>query len=90
VANIRSAEKRNRQNAKRQLRNKQIKSRVRTETRKLLEIIESRDKESAQQQFKNVSGLLDSASLKGVLHRNSADRKKSHLQKRINRIEEAQ
>jgi small subunit ribosomal protein S20 len=89
LANIQSAEKRNRQNEKRRKRNKAVKSKIHTETKKLLSIIDENNQDEAVKHFKLVSGLLDSAAGKGVFHRNNAARKKSHLQKRINRMNQA-
>jgi small subunit ribosomal protein S20 len=89
VANIKSAEKRNRQNEKRRKRNKAVKSKIHTETRKLLSIIDENKQDEAVTQFKLVSGLLDSAAGKGVFHKNNAARKKSHLHKRLNQMNHA-
>jgi small subunit ribosomal protein S20 len=66
---------------KRRHRNKSVKSELRTNTRKLIELIQSRSTEDAKKQYVSVSGLLDQAVSKGVLHKNTAARKKNRLHK---------
>jgi small subunit ribosomal protein S20 len=58
-----------------------VKSELRTHTRKFLELIESKSKEEAEKQFTSVAGLLDRAVSKGVIHKNTAARKKHRLHK---------
>ena len=79
-----SAAKRHRQSEKRRLRNKSVKTKVRTSTRKLIESVKANAIEDAQTQFKEVTHILDRAVSKGVLHRNTAARKKSRLHRLIN------
>jgi small subunit ribosomal protein S20 len=79
LANSSTAAKRHRQNIKRRVRNKSVKSELRTQTRRLLELVNSRAREDAKKQFVEVSGLLDRAVAKGVLHKNTAARKKERL-----------
>ncbi len=79
-----SAAKRYRQSEKRRLRNKSVKTQVRTSTRRLTEFMKTNAVEDAQNQFKEVTHLLDRAVSKGVLHRNTAARKKHRLHKLIN------
>jgi small subunit ribosomal protein S20 len=79
-----SAAKRHRQSEKHRLRNKMVRSRVRSNTRKLVELIESKAQDKAQIQFKEVSILLDRAVSKGIYHRNTAARKKHRLYKLLN------
>jgi small subunit ribosomal protein S20 len=81
-----SAAKRNRQSEKNRTRNRIVKSRVRTSTRKFIDSVSSNAKEEAQAQFKEISSLLDRAVSKGVLHRNTAARKKQRLNKRMSSL----
>ena len=81
-----SAAKRNRQNEKNRSRNRIVKARVRTSTRKFIDSVSSNAKEEAQAQFKEISSLLDRAVSKGVLHRNTAARKKQRLNKRMSSL----
>ena len=79
MANTSTAAKRHRQNLKRRTRNRMVRSELRTKTRKLLELVESRSMEEAKKQYVAVSGLLDRMVSKGVLHENTAARKKHRL-----------
>lgn len=78
-----SAAKRHRQSQGRRLRNKMVKTRVRTNTRKLTELIAGNSKEEAAKQYKEVSSLLDRAVSKGIIHKNTAARKKHRLHKML-------
>ncbi len=78
-----STAKRHRQNLKRRLRNKMVKSQIRSSTRKLQELVASGSGEDAREQFKSVAGLLDQAVNKGVIHSNTAARKKHRLHKTL-------
>lgn len=83
------AAKRNRQNELRKQRNKMIRSRVRSSTRKLTELAEGKNKLEADKQHKVVSSLLDNAVGKGIIHRNTAARKKSRLSRALRRAEQS-
>ena len=76
-----SAEKRERQNIVRRMRNRQAKSAVRTAIKKFDAAVVAGNKELAEETMKVSFKLLDSAASKGVLHRNTASRKKSRLYK---------
>ena len=79
MANIKSAKKRiliaeaNRQ------RNVAIKSEIKTALKKALSLAESDDKEALNASISKVYQLCDTAVSKGVLHKNTAARKKSRL-----------
>ena len=77
----RSAEKRERQNAKRRLHNRQTKSTVRTAIKKFNAAVAAGDKAKAEETMALSFKLLDSAAGKGALHRNTASRKKSRMYK---------
>ena len=77
----RSAEKRERQNVKRRMNNRMIKSSVRTQIKKFDAAVVAGDKEAAKDAMALSFKLLDSAASKGVLHRNTASRKKSRIYK---------
>ena len=79
MANSSAAAKRHRQNVKRRTHNRSIKSELRTNTRKLLEQVQSQSTEDTKQQYLLVASLLDRAVSKGVLHKNTAARKKHRL-----------
>ena len=77
----RSAEKRERQNVKRRMHNRMIKSSVRTQIKKFDAAVVAGDKEAAKDAMALSFQLLDSAASQGVLPRNTASRKKSRIYK---------
>ncbi len=80
MANTQSAKKRMRQNPKRQMRNKRIRTRARTFVKNAREAIES-DAQSADAAAASALRELDKAVSRGVIHRNNAARRKSRLLK---------
>lgn len=82
-----SAAKRRRQSEKRRIRNKAVRSRVRTNIRQFLASVEAEKKDEAAAQLKTVSQLIDAARQKGVMHRNTAARTKSRLASRLNSMQ---
>jgi len=83
VANIKSQIKRNRQNEKARLRNKSVKSSLKTVIRKLNEASVSGNTEAATTLLREASRQLDKAASKGVIHKNQAANRKSAIAKRI-------
>ena len=86
MANIKSQEKRNRTNERRRLRNKSVKSSLRTAVRKFREAAESGDKETAAELLVATGRKLDKAASKGVIHKNQAANKKSALAVAFNKL----
>jgi small subunit ribosomal protein S20 len=82
VANIKSQIKRNAQNEKRRLRNKAVRSEMKTRTKKAVEAAES-GTDDAGAALRLAVKRIDKAAAKGVIHKNAAARKKSRLAKRI-------
>ena len=78
-----SAKKRVRQDAKRRARNRTVKSAVRTQMRKLETALDGGNVEAAQDEFVAAVRAIDKAVTKGVLHRNTAARRKSRLAARL-------
>jgi small subunit ribosomal protein S20 len=89
LSNSSTAAKRHRQNIKRRLRNRMVKSELRTNTRKLLELAQGQSSEEAKKQYVSVASLLDRAASKGVIHKNTAARKKNRLYKVLAGAEKA-
>ncbi|HJS71617.1 MAG TPA: 30S ribosomal protein S20 [Acidimicrobiia bacterium] len=77
MANIKSQKKRNRQNETRRLRNKSIKSELKTSIRKVQ--VAAAAGEPTDELIKSAQKKIDTAAAKGVLHPNTAARKKSRL-----------
>ena len=86
MANIKSQIKRNRQNEKRRLRNKAVKSSLKTAIRKFNEASTSGDTELAAALMRDASRKLDKAVSKGVIHKNQAANRKSAIAKRHNAL----
>jgi small subunit ribosomal protein S20 len=78
-----SAKKRQRQSEARRLRNRKVRSEVRTGVRKFLEAVETKNRETAGTAYISCQKLIDSAARKGVYHTNTAARKKSRLSARL-------
>ena len=81
----RSAEKRERQNSVRRMRNRAAKSTMRTAIKKFEAAVVSNDKDTAASALALSLQLLDSTASKGIIHQNTASRKKSRLQARFNK-----
>lgn len=83
MAHSLSAQKRVRQNEKRRLYNKKIKSRIRSTIKDMQKLITSSPSNLSQDTLRTRLSLsykiIDQASAKGVIHRNKADRLKSRL-----------
>jgi small subunit ribosomal protein S20 len=86
MANIKSQMKRIRTNEKARLRNKSVKSSVKTAIRKFREAADAGDKDKATQLLADASRALDKAASKGVIHLNQAANKKSAMALRANNI----
>lgn len=86
MANIKSQIKRNLTNEKARLRNKAVRSEVRTAVRAVRERIAAGDAAEAQAALKVASRKLDKAVSKGVLHKNNAANHKSKLAKQVNAV----
>ncbi|BAU83163.1 30S ribosomal protein S20 [Streptomyces laurentii] len=83
VANIKSQIKRNKTNEKARLRNKAVKSSLKTAIRKAREAVAAGDLEKATVAARAASRQLDKAVSKGVIHKNSAANKKSALASKV-------
>jgi len=86
VANIKSQIKRNRQNEKARLRNKAVKSELKTAVRRFREAAQGGDAAAAGSALRSASRLLDKAASKGVIHKNQAANRKSAMAKRFTSV----
>ncbi len=89
MANTRSAKKRIRQNEKRRLRNKAVRTRTRRQIKQARTALEAGDPEAARGAVLKAVSELDRAASKGVIHRNNASRRKRRLMKRLAAISQA-
>jgi small subunit ribosomal protein S20 len=83
MPNTKSAAKRLKQSEIRRVRNKAVKSRTKTEIKRVLAAVEAGDVKAAEENFKVAAKKLDQAGSKGVIHKNAAARQKSRLQRLI-------
>ncbi|WP_281690290.1 30S ribosomal protein S20 [Pseudonocardia thermophila] len=81
MANIKSQIKRVKTNEKRRLRNKSVKSSVKTAIRKFREAAAAGDTEKAIELQRAAARALDKAASKGVIHKNQAANRKSAIAK---------
>ena len=82
MANIKSQIKRIKTNEKARLRNKAVKSSLKTSVRRFREAAEAGDRETALSALNSASRALDKAASKGVIHANQAANRKSAMAKR--------
>ena len=84
MPNTRSAAKRIRQAEKQALRNRRIKSMVKTSIRRYEEALRGDDRDSARVRLVAAVRQIDKAVAKGVVNKNNAARKKSRLARMFN------
>jgi small subunit ribosomal protein S20 len=82
MANIKSQIKRNRQNEKRRLRNKAVRSEIKTRTKNAVTAAES-GADTTAADLRTAIKRIDKAAAKGVIHKNQAANRKSKLMRRI-------
>ena len=90
-----SAEKRRRQSEERRLRNKSVKSSVRTSAKKFVALAKKPGRSpeeigETEIALKDMIKKIDTAAQKGIIKKNTAARKKSRMQRLFNSIKAAQ
>jgi small subunit ribosomal protein S20 len=88
MANIRSQIKRNRQNERRRLRNKSVRSELRTRTKNAVTAAEQGSEDSVEA-LRLAVKRIDKAAAKGVIHKNTAANHKSRLMRRVAALQAA-
>lgn len=83
---MKSAKKRLRQNIKHNLINRSYRTALRTQIKKFLSIAKAGNVQAAQEELRLAIKKLDKGATKGILHKNTASRKKSRLTKKLNQI----
>jgi small subunit ribosomal protein S20 len=83
MPNSKAAIKRTRQAEKRNEHNRKRRSKMRTLTKK---VYSSTDKATAETALNEAMSFIDRMSVKGVLHKNTAARKKAQLTKHVNSL----
>ncbi|NMB94894.1 MAG: 30S ribosomal protein S20 [Flexilinea flocculi] len=82
MANIKSQKKRNKQNEANRLRNRVVRGSTRTAVAKARTAVVEKQENSEEMVLKAIIAL-DKAAQKGIIHKNNAARKKSHLMKKL-------
>ena len=85
MANIKSQIKRNRQNEKRRLRNRTVRSEINTRTKAAQATAAHDDGEEAAETLRAAAKRIDKAAAKGVIHKNTAARRKGRLARQMHR-----
>jgi len=83
MPNTKSAGRRMRNSARKNLRNRSVKSRIHTLEKSYLELLSTGKKDEAGKELRTLSSAFDKAAKSGVVHRATADRKKSRLALRL-------
>jgi len=82
LANHKSAKKRAKQNEKKRLRNKVIRTTMKTAIKNVRQAVESKS-EDILNILNNAISVIDKSAKKGIIHRNTASRNKSRLTKLV-------
>jgi len=90
MANSPSARKRIRVTARRTLRNRMVKSRMRTAIKRYEAALSEGDVQTSTELLNKATSQIDRAAAKGVIHKNEASRRKARLAKRLNASQAAQ
>jgi small subunit ribosomal protein S20 len=86
VAKSKTPAKRARKAEENRLRNKAYKSRLKTAIKKYESALQEDNQEAARDNLLQVTSLIDKSVNKGVLHKNTAARRKSSLVKKFNSV----
>jgi small subunit ribosomal protein S20 len=86
MPNTKSAERRMRNSARKQLRNHSVKSRLKTLTRTYQDAVKSGKRDDALKMYREVTSAFDKAAKSGVIHKANADRKKSRLALQLGKL----
>ncbi|HUZ35062.1 MAG TPA: 30S ribosomal protein S20 [Streptosporangiaceae bacterium] len=89
MANIKSQIKRNKQNEKARLRNKAVKSSLKSSVRKFREAADAGDADAATTAMRDACRSLDKAASKGVIHKSQAANRKSAIAKRAAELQQS-
>ncbi len=79
MANTKAAVKRARQSREQNLRNRMVKSHLKRAVKGFYQSVDGNDAEAAREAYLAASRVIDKAASKGVIHKNTAARKKSRL-----------
>ena len=86
MPNTKSAERRMRNSARKRLHNRSLKSRLHSMEKKYAVLLTSGKEDEADKAYKEITAAFDKAAKNGVIHRATADRKKSRLALQLNKV----
>lgn len=86
MPNIKSSIKSVKTDAERRAHNAIVKTQIRTATRKAVDAVEAGKVEDAKEALVHATSVIDKAASKGILHKNTAARKKSKLAAKVNSL----
>lgn len=86
MATHESALKRHRQSLKRRLRNRIVRSQMKTSLKSLSDAVDGKDKAAAKESLRSTSATIARTAAKGVIHKKTASRRISRLTKRVNSL----
>ena len=86
MANIKSQKKRILTNEKARMRNKAVKSALKTATKRVDAAVAAGDKAAAQDAARQATRALDKAASAGIIHKNQAANRKSGVMAKVNQI----
>ncbi|MDY0405518.1 30S ribosomal protein S20 [Virgibacillus sp. 179-BFC.A HS] len=86
MANIKSAKKRVEINNKKRALNQSQKSEVRSQIKHVEKLVEKNDAENAKTALLTATKSIDKAVQKGIMHRNTGNRQKSRLSKKVKQL----
>ena len=86
MANHKSAIKKARQDEVRRLRNRMYKTRFKNVAKKVETALEEKNKDAAKLALQEAISVIDKVVTKGVIHKNTAARKKSRLSIKVNAL----
>lgn len=89
MPNIKSQEKRDRQNIKRRTKNNLLEARIRTDQKKLIKAVNEKNAEEAKKNMDMLYKHLDKAVKKSAVHKNFSANKKSKAAKLVNSIKKS-
>lgn len=73
---------------KKTARNQSVKSRLKRETKKFIELLASKKIDEAKKELNHLISEFDKASSKGIIHKNTASRKKARLVKKLHSVKD--
>ncbi|MCK4564334.1 MAG: 30S ribosomal protein S20 [Verrucomicrobia bacterium] len=86
MPNLKSAKKRMRQNVVRYDRNVQVRTRIKSARRSMMDALESKDSEAGQVALRSYSSVLDKAAKAVVIKKNTAVRRKTNAANNLRKI----